>query len=583
LKRSFINSNPHLHKEKEMVDFRKALLVLAVLVFAAGIVSAQAVNPLQCVANAGVPPIARAEGVAEEVGQVIISCTGGTPTALGAPIPTVNVQIFLNTFVTSRLLDSTTLRSEAMLLIDEPQPGNQFYAGAAPYTGVVTGLGTGAYGASALRPNVFGAQQASDSSLVWLNIPFDPPGSVPNRVIRLVNVRANANRVGVSSTLIPSSINMFISISGTGSLALANPQLTVAYVQKGMTFSATAATYNQCEPGTKTFNVKFAENFGTAFRFRGNVTSQDVPGRIYNSESMFWGPVFGADAPIVGVATQATRLIAKFTNVPANVTLSVSTTPGIASSATPAGVETASVVFSPENGSTVGSDGTVALTSGAGAAVWNVDSSAAGQISSFTFPISVTYKASPLPATGTATVAGNYAPTTTVFTYSASAPAPRFVDDPQSATTFTIAPCRTNLLFPFVTNQAGFDTGIVISNTSSDPFGTVPQRGVCKLNYYGGTAGGGAAPGVQTSGVVTEGQQLVLTVSNGGNLGITATPGFQGYIIAQCDFQYAHGFAFISDLGASRVAEGFLAIVLDSDMFGTQTGRTGAKSEVKAH
>jgi hypothetical protein len=121
LKRSFINSNPHLHKEKEMVDFRKALLVLAVLVFAAGIVSAQAVNPLQCVANAGVPPIARAEGVAEEVGQVIISCTGGTPTALGAPIPTVNVQIFLNTFVTSRLLDSTTLRSEAMLLIDEPQ------------------------------------------------------------------------------------------------------------------------------------------------------------------------------------------------------------------------------------------------------------------------------------------------------------------------------------------------------------------------------------------------------------------------------------------------------------------------------
>jgi len=383
LKRSFINSNPHLHKEKEMVDFRKALLVLAVLVFAAGIVSAQAVNPLQCVANAGVPPIARAEGVAEEVGQVIISCTGGTPTALGAPIPTVNVQIFLNTFVTSRLLDSTTLRSEAMLLIDEPQPGNQFYAGAAPYTGVVTGLGTGAYGASALRPNVFGAQQASDSSLVWLNIPFDPPGSVPNRVIRLVNVRANANRVGVSSTLIPSSINMFISISGTGSLALANPQLTVAYVQKGLTFSATTATYNQCEPGTKTFNVKFAENFGTAFRFRGNVTSQDVPGRIYNSESMFWGPVFGADAPVVGVATQATRLIAKFSNVPSNVTLSV----GLGTT-TSTGGDVASVVFSPDSGSTVGTDGTVALTSGAGAAVWNVDSSVAGAISSFTRTLS---------------------------------------------------------------------------------------------------------------------------------------------------------------------------------------------------
>lgn len=560
-----------------MVDFRKALLVLVVLAFSAGLVSAQAINPLSCVATAGVPPIVRAEGVAEEVGQVIIRCSGGTPTAAGAPIPTVNVQIFLNTFVTSRLLDSTTLRSEAMLLIDEPQPGNQIYA-PAPFVGQVLATGDGTYPPSAARPNVFGAQQSGDSSLVWLNIPFDPPGSIPERVIRLVNVRANANRVGVSSTLIPSSINMFISITPPGSLSLSINQFTVAYVQKGLAFSATTATYNQCEPGTKTFNVKFSELFGTAFKSKGDTVAQDVPGRIFNTESMFWGPAFNADAAIVGKATQATRLIAKFSNVPSNVSLSVA----LGATASTGG-DIASVVFSPDSGSTVGSDGTVALTSGAGAAVWNVDSSVPGAISSFTFPISVTYKASPLPATGTATVAGNYAPTTTVFTYSYAAPAPRFVDDPTSATTFTIAPCRTNLLFPFITNQAGFDSGIVISNTSSDPFGTVPQRGVCKLNYYGGTAGGGAAPGVQTSGVVTEGQQLVLTVSNGGNLGITATPGFQGYIIAQCDFQYAHGFAFISDLGASRVAEGYLAIVLDSDMFGTQTGRTGAKSEVKAH
>ncbi len=31
---------------------------------------------------------------------------------------------------------------------------------------------------------------------------------------------------------------------------------------------------------------------------------------------------------------------------------------------------------------------------------------------------------------------------------------------------------RTNLLYPFVTNQAGFDTGLAISNTSCDPYGT---------------------------------------------------------------------------------------------------------------
>jgi hypothetical protein len=38
--------------------------------------------------------------------------------------------------------------------------------------------------------------------------------------------------------------------------------------------------------------------------------------------------------------------------------------------------------------------------------------------------------------------------------------------------------------------------------------------------------------------------------------------GFRGYIIAQCRFQYAHGFAFVSDIGAHDIAMGYLALVL---------------------
>jgi hypothetical protein len=63
-------------------------------------------------------------------------------------------------------------------------------------------------------------------------------------------------------------------------------------------------------------------------------------------------------------------------------------------------------------------------------------------------------------------------------------------------------------------------------------------------------------------------------ISAGG--GIPATPGFQGFIIAQCNFQYAHGFAFISDYGANKVAEAYLALVMDSNM----GSRTGASSEL---
>ena len=39
-------------------------------------------------------------------------------------------------------------------------------------------------------------------------------------------------------------------------------------------------------------------------------------------------------------------------------------------------------------------------------------------------------------------------------------------------------------------------------------------------------------------------------------------PNFQGYMIAVCNFQLAHGFAFVSDIGARNLAMGYLALVL---------------------
>jgi len=45
-------------------------------------------------------------------------------------------------------------------------------------------------------------------------------------------------------------------------------------------------------------------------------------------------------------------------------------------------------------------------------------------------------------------------------------------------------------------------------------------------------------------------------------LASVTVPNFQGYMIAICQFQYAHGFAFISDLGARNLAMGYLALVV---------------------
>jgi hypothetical protein len=38
-------------------------------------------------------------------------------------------------------------------------------------------------------------------------------------------------------------------------------------------------------------------------------------------------------------------------------------------------------------------------------------------------------------------------------------------------------------------------------------------------------------------------------------------PTYQGYVIAVCNFQYAHGFAFILD-PALHVAQGYLALII---------------------
>ena len=73
---------------------------------------------------------------------------------------------------------------------------------------------------------------------------------------------------------------------------------------------------------------------------------------------------------------------------------------------------------------------------------------------------------------------------------------------------------------------------------------------------------------------VAAGQQLLYVLSTGGNLGLTQNAaGFTGYIIAQCNFRYAHGFAFITDgpIGQAKVAEGYLALVMD-DLISRRTG-----------
>ncbi len=564
----------------------KCALVASLLLAALSPVFAQGQPPVQCTATAAVPPLVRAEGITELVGDLVLNCTGGVPSAPGSTIPQVNIQVFLNVNITSRLLNDPF--SEALLLIDDPAEANQRVCSPGPCP--ATGVGGAGINYAAPVPttiaNVYQGRQTGANSVTFLGVPIDPPGPGRTRVIRITNVRGNATQLGVTQTLVPRTVVMFVSVSGSTSLPLSNPQQTVAFVQPGMDFHVLSSDsfgllsevtgqvgvrLNPCTSFSQMV-LRFEEKFPSAFAPRGTPApgtnydqdsspapaKQDTPGGISFNESGFYNPSFpsGFGLNRAGLADAGTRLMATFNNIPAGVTVSVeiyergvypSRARLVATDSTGAGPF---VAASADRGSLTPVNGTAT-------AVWEVLKSDPQALETFDFNVYVSYSA--LATVGTATVDGSFAPLSQVSAASSSAPIPRFASS-ITRSAFTTGRCNYNVLFPYVSNRTGFDSGIVISNTTADPFINSQLPGNCTIYYYGTNA-----PPPQVTQSVPAGEQLVWTLSGGGNFGIAATPGFEGYVIARCSFPYLHAYAFLGGGGTTSLsnAAGYLGIILD--------------------
>jgi hypothetical protein len=678
LKEKFHQFQFNFYKEREMSDFRKMLLAFAAVTLLTGIASAQVGPPITCSTTAQ-PLTVRAEGLTEQTGDVVISCTGGQIPLPNDPLPQVNISVTLSTNITSRLLQSDRV-TEALLFIDDPQPGVQspcapasnntvcapLYAGIVPGTAAETG-------ANGTVRNIFQGVRQNDNTIVWLQVPISAPGTQATRVFRTKNVRAAI--AGASAT--NGQIFAFVSIQNPpANLQLNNSTANVAFVQTGLAFAVRSATGGgisstatgvflyQCDnwntdlvggntedynnsgtsQGGRSFTLRYTEGYAASFKNRDvNAPLVDAVGNLQQNipqnnngadpsvstvvESGFYNTNFTTTNGLnrAGRADHGTRLRARFNNVPANARLYVSThslaPTGTACANSPnstarycRGGETTARAVAYAVSNTLGFPSTIILTptstaegwnteslgsipagsgfpngavpglievpisAGTGEFVWEIFGQDPGSIDVVSFAVALAFRSANNPGTGTLTVNGSFAPISTVNTMNASAPIPRFQDQSTASNGPSINVCRTNLLFPFVSNQAGFDTGVAIANTSSDPFGTAAQSGNCTLNYYGGTTGGGAAPSAQTTtSTIAGGVTAVFSLSSGGTNGIAATPGFQGYIIAQCNFRYAHGFAFVSDVGSQRLAHGYLALVMDAGA--DSTNRTGIVGE----
>ena len=643
-----------------MVEFRRWITALAVLALFAGLASAQ-INgggspngsPLTCNANVAVPPTLRAEGMTELIGDIVITCTGGSALPAGSVIPTANITVSLGTSVTSRLLgnNGATNSSEALLLIDEP---------GAPLPAPVAGFGpaapqslcsTAAFGAgaggcieyaqngTAVNGGTLPVASSSATSAVatfnvfqglvtsnqvtFQGIPILAPVSAgSSRVYRITNIRANVSGLGGGGLPGTTPLLASISISGNTSVPITQPVQTAGFIQTGLSvvfrnannsggLSSGGTGFNQCGPGSSSGSprsvavLQYNENFGTAFKTRVAPTSaysgqsgappalQNIPGTIYNSESGFITGLSGLTngGAVAGLADYGTRLKAVFNNIPAGVRIFVSVT-NLAANVTSANTAAPTPFtntnsyailingeaspdangFPPALSPTTGVNGTPATTglyeipqtNGSATAVWEIMNTNPSTNETFNFGVWTQFSPNPAantPPPGTATVNASFAPTPPVpFSVSAGSSAsasltiPRFADTSTARNLLVINICQTLLLFPFVTNAQGFDTGLAIANTSTDPIGTAAQSGTCTLTWYDGT---GKTPPYTTPNVASGGPVWA-------DLASVRAPGFTGYMFALCNFQFAHGFAFISDIGARNLAMGYLPLVINN-------------------
>lgn len=168
----------------------------------------------------------RSAGNAEYVGEIVLACSGGDPLS---PFFT-DFQIATNVPLASNVINSATQETEALLLIDEPQPAPALnMANGFPYTGQVkgeVGVPAGATGSG----NVYHGTVASSNSVVWSGIPVVPPDPGGSRIFRFTNVRASA--------LLAPGQPVLSFITTTPPLPINNPQQIVAFPMSGTTFTS---------------------------------------------------------------------------------------------------------------------------------------------------------------------------------------------------------------------------------------------------------------------------------------------------------------------------------------------------------
>jgi hypothetical protein len=592
-----------------MQNFRTKLIGFAGV---AVVFSSMAYGQISCGTMAAAPtPInIRSEGQTELLPSLVLSCTN---TIVGST-PAITIQLYTQpglTFTTPLNAGSTTT-TQAIATVAATGTVSPF----GPATALVGGVPS---------PTTSAAGNATNSNALTFNIAAGTAGTgAATFLIELDNVRVNASTLNVAANAAPTILNTvaYTQAGTTVSTTAGAPTLTAfvtnslttkigsdvayAYLNKiatasnnsatGVTTNNATNTYSVCNSNNNSataasvvpdFFVTVAETYNNAFRTQAH----EVSG-------------IGQDAAVSGV-----RVKVVLSNVPTGFNIFVPLTVSSSTVVTPAVVGPPAVPatysagkLTAQTSETGGRADAAAATSptqfvnnnsavpftGAGfyqvpnsggtvAIIYEVTTDDNTHIDSYNIPVFIQVGGNVVSATAASvTVQASLAPITAATTV------PSFAIGSSSGAPTTLinfAQCQTSLLFPFVTNANGFETGIAIDNATKDPFGSAtPQNGLCQLSYYGQGAtpvysttlapnpneGGNAQYLAGEVYAFTLTQALAQPTASSSSPANPAT--FTGYIIANCKFQDAHGFAYIlyGNLGSSTSdTMGYVAQVLN--------------------
>jgi len=208
-----------------------------------GLLQAQSV--LTCQSTA-VPPIVAGEGITERIGDIVMSCTGGTP---GAQV-TGNFSVFLNVNITNHVSGNTV--TDVVFTVDNgsgPQPVN--------------------------TPGML----VATNQLVYNGLSYTL-SSMGSALLRIANIRAAANLTGLGPN---HPINAFLSFNLTGPpstnsqllVATAEPALLASFSSKivcapnGSPLPENPASFSSFLASRAIFNsTRVTEGFADAFNPR---------------------------------------------------------------------------------------------------------------------------------------------------------------------------------------------------------------------------------------------------------------------------------------------------------------------------